>query len=89
VRPCEQLGNSSRSVGETVRVDHSRGGRLGDAYHGRHAVGFDQFDFQVVVIDQAAGQRGNFGHWDSLSLVSGFQARRVFLHLAGHFFWWC
>jgi hypothetical protein len=56
VRSCEQLGDGGRGVGETLRIDHGGLWWPDDADHGRHAVRFDQFDRELVVVDLARGE---------------------------------
>ena len=56
VRSCEQLGDGGRGVGETLRIDHGGLWWPDDADHGRHAVRFDQFDCESIMVDLACGE---------------------------------
>jgi hypothetical protein len=55
-----------------------------DPHHGGHRVGLDKLDLQMVVVDGATGQRGNFGHWDSLPCQVGSRPGRCLRHRSGH-----
>jgi hypothetical protein len=51
MRPSKQLGDRRGNVWEPFRVNHGRGRRPDNTHERRQAQGFDQFDFQVVVVD--------------------------------------
>ena len=49
------------AVSGTLRVNDRRRAWPGDADHGGHAVGFDQLDRELIVVDLVAGQRSDGG----------------------------
>ena len=55
VRPCKQLRNRGRGVREAIRIDHGGLWRPDDADHGGHAVWFDQFDRELIMVDLSGG----------------------------------
>jgi hypothetical protein len=56
VRPCEHLRDGGRGVRETLRVNDRRRAWPDDADHGRHAVRFDEFDRELIMVDLTGGE---------------------------------
>jgi hypothetical protein len=51
VRSGEQLGDRGRGVRKAPGIDHGGLRRPEDADHGRHAVRFDHFDCELIMVD--------------------------------------